>query len=91
MIATRSIGLYAPTSPTGPPPALVERLSRRQCQVAILVADGKTNKQIAAELGITPETVRTYVKRVITRLEITEGEPRVMIARHVIFAWAEAA
>jgi NarL family two-component system response regulator LiaR len=87
-----TIGLYAPTSPTGPPPALAERLSRRQCQVAILVADGLTNKQIASELGIAPPTVRLYISAIVKRLNLDrQCETRVGIARAVIFAWSEAA
>lgn len=89
MISLERRSSYRPESDF--PPDFLPQLSRRQRQVAQLIADGKTNKQIAAALGITPESVRTYMKRVIARLAITEGEPRVMIARTVIFAWSDAA
>ncbi len=40
--------------------ALIERLSPRERQVLIQVARGRTNKEIAAELGISPRTVETH-------------------------------
>jgi hypothetical protein len=47
MIATHpTIGLYAPTSPTGPPAWLAERLTRRQCEVAIWWLTGTAIKRL---------------------------------------------
>lgn len=51
-------------------PPLFEKLSPRQLEVALLVSQGKTNYQIACELGITENTVKLYVSQVLrlTRL-----------------------
>jgi two-component system, LuxR family, response regulator FixJ len=40
--------------------ARATQLSARQYEVMLLVADGYSNKQIAAKLGISPRTVETY-------------------------------
>jgi DNA-binding CsgD family transcriptional regulator len=36
-------------------------LSTREVQMALLIARGLANKEIAAELGISPATVRTHI------------------------------
>jgi non-specific serine/threonine protein kinase len=43
-------------------------LTRRERQVAGLVARGLTNKEIAAELVISPRTAETHVQQVLTKL-----------------------
>jgi DNA-binding NarL/FixJ family response regulator len=43
-------------------------LSRREREVIRLVAKGSTNREIAAELGIADETVKTLVARVFAKL-----------------------
>lgn len=45
------------------PPERVEALglSGREAQMAVLIARGLANKEIAAELGISPATVRTHI------------------------------
>ena len=36
-------------------------LSKREAEIAVLIARGMANKEIAAELGISPATVRTHI------------------------------
>jgi len=52
-----------------PPLAAVEaplgRLSGRQGDVLRLMAEGRANKEIARELGVSPATVKTHVAQVI--------------------------
>lgn len=55
-------------------------LSRRERQIAALIACGLTNRQIAAELGIAPRTADTHVSRILHKL----GVP----ARAAVAAWA---
>ncbi len=45
-----------------------EMLTRREVEVLRLMADGRTNQQIADELVITPGTVKSHVKRVLRKL-----------------------
>ncbi|MEO5873655.1 MAG: LuxR C-terminal-related transcriptional regulator [Streptosporangiaceae bacterium] len=55
-------------------------LTRRQHQVAGLVADGLTNRQIAERLGISHHTVDTHLEHILNRLGFT--------SRAQIAAWA---
>ena len=58
-------------------PAIFEQLSPRQLDVARLVSKGKTNYQIACELGITENTVKLYVSQV---LRLTHMHNRTQLA-----------
>jgi DNA-binding NarL/FixJ family response regulator len=43
-------------------------LTPRQRQVLSLMADGKTTREIAHELGLSPFTVKNYIERIYQRL-----------------------
>nr|WP_245362626.1 response regulator transcription factor [Pseudomonas sp. BP8] len=58
-------------------PAVFDKLSPRQLEVAKLVSKGKTNYQIACELGITENTVKLYVSQV---LRLTHMHNRTQLA-----------
>lgn len=45
-------------------------LSERQAQIARLLVQGKADKQIAYELGVSISTVRTYMDRLFRRLDL---------------------
>jgi non-specific serine/threonine protein kinase len=55
-----------------PPPAGKQsvRLTRREQQVAHLIAEGLTNRQIAATLGIAERTADTHVARLLAKLGV---------------------
>jgi DNA-binding CsgD family transcriptional regulator len=46
-------------------------LSRREYEVAALVAEGHTNQQIAEKLFISVRTVETHLSRIFTKLAVT--------------------
>jgi predicted ATPase/DNA-binding CsgD family transcriptional regulator len=80
--APSSAGLPA-GSPSRPAPAL-PGLSPRECELVILVAQGRTDAQIAAQLYITVRTVSSHLDRIrdktgcrrradLTRLALTAG------------------
>ncbi|HIB66118.1 MAG TPA: response regulator transcription factor [Phycisphaerales bacterium] len=46
-------------------------LSEREMDVIGLIAQGKTNKEIAAELIIAEKTARNHVSRILTKLGLT--------------------
>jgi DNA-binding CsgD family transcriptional regulator len=51
-------------------PAPPEVLTARELQIVALVADGRANKQIAAELGISEWTVSTHLRRIYAKLDV---------------------
>ena len=67
-------------SASGLPGASLQALTLREREVAALVADGLSNKQIAARMRITVGTVKHYVHQI---LEKTGLVSRVAIATHM--------
>lgn len=55
------------------------KLSPRERQVLQLVADGYENKQIAAELELSEATVKTYLRGVFERLEVSSRAEAVAV------------
>jgi len=66
----------APGPGTAPGPDL-DVLTDRERTVAVAVADGATNAQIASQLYVSPATVKATVSRILTKLGL---ENRVQIA-----------
>jgi DNA-binding NarL/FixJ family response regulator len=57
-------------------------LSDQESRVLARVAEGKTDKDIAAELGLRPKTVRNYLERVFEKLRVnTRTQAAVMFDR----------
>jgi two-component system, NarL family, response regulator DevR len=48
-----------------------EQLSPQEQKVLALVAEGQTNKEIAAALGLSDKTVRNYLSNIFQKLQIT--------------------
>jgi FixJ family two-component response regulator len=48
----------------------VARLTRRERQVLAAIIEGRHNREIAAELGISPRTVEVYKARLMDKLQI---------------------
>ena len=48
----------------------MQRLTRREHEVMTKVVAGKHNREIAAELGISPRTVEVYKARVMDKLDV---------------------
>jgi DNA-binding NarL/FixJ family response regulator len=66
------------------PPKLDGPLSQRERSVALLVAAGKTNPEIAGELSISRKTVETHVARILMKLELRSRiDVAVWMARRV--------
>jgi DNA-binding NarL/FixJ family response regulator len=61
----------ATASPTMSGRAAGRRLTPRELQVLRLVAAGRTNRNIAAELSISERTVERHVSNIFTRLSVT--------------------
>jgi DNA-binding NarL/FixJ family response regulator len=46
-------------------------LTARELQVLRLVAAGKTNKMVAAELGLSEKTIDRHVSNIFTKLDVS--------------------
>jgi DNA-binding NarL/FixJ family response regulator len=55
----------------GVPPAGQQTLSPQEQRIVALVAEGKTNKEIAQELQLSPNTVKNYLSNAFQKLQIT--------------------
>lgn len=55
-------------------------LSAREQQVAALICQNLTNRQIAARLGVTPDTAKTHVRNVLFKFDVhSKGELRLLL------------
>ena len=64
-------------TPTAPPP----HLTPRQVEVLRLLEQGRSTKQIAAELHLSTETVRDYIRRLFRALGVNSSLEAVAAAR----------
>ena len=49
---------------------VLTRLSKRQVQVLHLLGEGKTNKEIAMTLFLSPNTIKLHVSAILERLKL---------------------
>ncbi|AHH18535.1 putative two-component system response regulator [Nocardia nova SH22a] len=65
-LAPRFAGTLSPPTP----PA--HSLTAREQQVLALLADARSNSEIAAALGVGEETVKTHVSRILSKLQVRD-------------------
>ena len=61
---------YQPGPLSSPSAVIAESLSARERNVLELIGQGQSNKEIARDLGITPETVKSHVKNIFAKLAV---------------------
>ncbi|WP_369223386.1 response regulator [Streptomyces sp. R39] len=79
------IGRFAERVRPSAVPASPERdrlkvLAPREHEVLLLISEGLSNAEIATELVISPETVKTYVSRILTKLNLRDRVQAVVLA-----------
>jgi LuxR family transcriptional regulator, maltose regulon positive regulatory protein len=61
---------YQPNVTTPPTSLVVESLSPREQKILERIGQGRSNKEIARELGIAPETVKSHIKNIFIKLAV---------------------
>jgi DNA-binding NarL/FixJ family response regulator len=56
------------------------KITRRDQQVLNLLVQGCSNKEIAAQLAISPRTVKQHLRTLFLRAGIKQGRKRVILA-----------
>lgn len=70
-------GAAAPAAPSGSAP----RLTRRELEVLRLVADGRSNRQVAEVLWVTEDTVKFHLANVYRKLGVSSRADAARLAR----------
>ena len=81
-IASRLMGYFSsPQSATAPPPRAFPELTEREEEVLSLIAQGKSNQEIARELFLTLKTVRNHASNIFLKLQVADRAQAVIRAR----------
>jgi DNA-binding NarL/FixJ family response regulator len=79
-VAQRMMRYFAQLAPARLPD-LFPDLTEREREVLALVALGRNNEEIAAQLGLTSKTVRNYVSNVLDKLHVNDRAQAIVKAR----------
>jgi DNA-binding NarL/FixJ family response regulator len=80
-ITKRLIERFAQTAPPAQaPPAALDELTPRELEVLVLIARGRSNREIAEDLVLSEATVKTHVKRVLAKLGVRDRVHAVVLA-----------
>jgi DNA-binding NarL/FixJ family response regulator len=79
-ITRRLIAEFAVRTKQPPAPQQAERLTERERELTLLVAAGLTNEDIAAQLFLSPATVKTHVNRAMMKVDARDRAQLVVFA-----------
>lgn len=79
-VTRRVIEGYVRAHPTPPPDTQLDRLTPRELEVLELVAQGRSNAEIARALVVTEATVKTHVARTLMKLNLRDRVHAVVFA-----------
>jgi len=63
-----------------PPTTALDDLTARERDVLVLIAQGRSNKRIALELGISEKTVKTHVGHLLAKLGVADRTQAAVLA-----------
>jgi len=78
--ARRVLGFFSMARPTIPSRVFPE-LSERERELLALVAQGRSNQEIAEQLGLTLKTVRNHVSNIFNKLQVADRAQAALRAR----------
>ena len=79
-VTRRLIERFTTTPTATHPPADLAQLTERESEVLVLVAQGRSNAEIADHLYISLYTAKTHVSRILTKLHARDRAQLVMLA-----------
>jgi DNA-binding NarL/FixJ family response regulator len=84
-VAAKVVAQFARLATQTPSPAesLVEPLSERELEVLGLIAEGKTNREIASALYIAEGTVKNHVTNILGKLSVRDRTQAALKAREM--------
>jgi DNA-binding NarL/FixJ family response regulator len=79
-VTRRLIAEFAARPRPAPRPVSLEGLTPRETEVLRLIAQGRSNTQIAEELVVAEQTVKTHVGRILGKLNLRDRAQAVVLA-----------
>ncbi|HEY6409088.1 MAG TPA: response regulator transcription factor [Ktedonobacteraceae bacterium] len=79
-IARRVLGFFSASRPNVPSRVFAD-LSEREMELLALMAQGRSNQEIAEQLGLTLKTVRNHVSNIFSKLQVADRAQAVIRAR----------
>jgi DNA-binding NarL/FixJ family response regulator len=64
----------------GPTQGVLEELTARKREILELIARGRTNSEIAADLSLSPKTVSNYISNVLLKVHATDRAKLMLMA-----------
>lgn len=79
-IAQRLIGFFS-AGPSATPPPVFPELTDREREVLVLIAQGRSNSEIAEHLVLSLKTVRNHVTNIYSKLQVADRAQAAIRAR----------
>ncbi len=79
-IAQRLIGFFS-TTRLAAPPRIFPELTARESELLALIAQGRTNEEIAEKLVLSLKTVRNHVSNIFSKLQVADRAQAIIRAR----------
>ncbi|SDL57555.1 DNA-binding response regulator, NarL/FixJ family, contains REC and HTH domains [Nonomuraea maritima] len=79
-LLTRLIGTYVRAAPPAAAPAALDGLTGREREILVLIARGRSNAEITAELRVSSSTVKNHVTSLFAKLGVRDRAQAVIAA-----------
>jgi DNA-binding NarL/FixJ family response regulator len=79
-VAKRLMGFFSGSQSTAPSQAFPE-LTARELEVLTLIAQGRSNVEIASRLFLSPKTVSNHISSIFTKLQVADRAQAIVRAR----------
>lgn len=71
-VASRLLQYFSSARPTGKPTHFFPELTEREYEILTLIAQRKSNADIAVQLVLSPKTVRNHVSNILSKLQVAD-------------------